>query len=215
MALHINLYHEIQSQARARRRDPLKLAMLGMLAIGLGFVAYYFVCMGSLHSVNNRLAAVEGEWKKIEPRAKEAKKTEDELTTNIKTSETLVKQIENRFYWAPIFEGILQLVPRDAQIIKLAGELGGDGKPSAIIVTGVAGSGVPRKVAEDLRTALDDKLSEKFKSVTSSFRSLEDSEEAVMINGQRFQTANFTMEFHITTTEPAAQAAAPARKPKS
>src|SRR5437764_709992 len=107
MALHINLHHEIQSQERARRRDPLKLSMFAALVIALAFVAYYFVRIGSVRSVSSRLAAVQADWNRIEPRAKEAKKLEEEFTAEIKTSETLVKQIENRFYWAPIFEQIL------------------------------------------------------------------------------------------------------------
>lgn len=214
MALHINLHHEIQTQARARRRDPLKLSMLAAALIGLAFVAYYFVRLNAVRTVTSRLSTVEAEWNRIEPRAKDAKKLEEELTAEIKTSEALVKRIESRFYWAPIFEQILQVVPREVQITKLAGEIGSDGKASAIVISGVSASGVPRKVAEDLRTALDDKLSTKFKRVTSSFRSLEDSEESVVLNGRQLQTASFTMEFQLTTVDPA-QTAPPARKPKS
>lgn len=214
MALHINLHHEIQRQHRARRRDPFKLAMLALILIGSAFVGYYFVRLGNVRTVNNRLAAVEADWKRLEPRATAAKKLEEELTTEIKTSEALVKQIESRFYWAPVFEEILQVVPREAQITKLTGDIGTDGKGSTIVVSGISAAGVPRKVAEDLRTALEDKLSAKFKQVNSSFRSLEDSEEAVVLNGRPLHTATFTMEFQITTAEPA-QAAAPVRKPKS
>jgi hypothetical protein len=40
MALRLNLYHEIERQKQAERRDPLKLSMLGLAVIELLFALY-------------------------------------------------------------------------------------------------------------------------------------------------------------------------------
>ena len=219
MSLHINLYHEIQKQALARRRDPLKIAMIGLIVIGVGFAAFYFYQIGCAHSANVRAASLQADWMKIDPRAKTAKAREDELSTSIKVSETLVKQVESRFYWAPIFGQVLQVVPHEVQITRLSGDASSDPAKAAHIIniSGIASSATdapPRKVAEDLRTALDEKLSEKFKHVTSSFRSLEDSDENVTLDGKRCPTASFAMEFQITSAD-AEPTPAPVRKSKS
>lgn len=217
MALHINLYHEIQRQQLARKRDPLKLGMIAAAVIACGFVAFYFYRMQSVSAVRSRLAAVQADWTKLEPRAKEAKTAEDNLTAQIKTSETLAQRVDSRFYWAPVFEQLLKAVPREVQITKINGDLTLDsGKPIVINVVGVStGTTTPRKVAEDLRIALDAKLVEKFKHVTSSFRSLEDSDETVMLSGQPHPTANFSIEFQISTADAAPAPAPIVRKPKS
>ena len=214
MALHINLYHEIEKQKHARQRDPLKLGMIGLAVITLAFAGYYFYRLGSVHDVNVRLGALEQDWSKLEPKLKAAKTREEELNAMIKLSEALVKHIEGRFYWAPVFERVMQSVPREVQITRINGDLAADRtKPSIINLTGISSGDEPRKVAEDLRTALYDELSGKFKSVSSSFKSLEEGETPAALNGRRYPTANFAMEFQITTTEPE-PTPAPARKPK-
>ncbi len=203
MALHINLYHEIQKQELARRRDPLKLGMLGLLLVVIGFVAFYFYRMESVHLLNVRIATLETEWKKFEPKQKAAKTREDELTQNIKLSDLLTKRIESRFYWAPILDEVLQNVPREVQITKLAGDLAIEkGRPSVLLVSGISSSAAPRKVAEDLRTALDEKLAENFEKVNSRFNSLDDTEESVTLDGKPCPTATFAIEFQLHNSAP-------------
>lgn len=218
MALRINLYHEIQRQEVQRRRDPLRLGMYAMGAIALGFVLFYFYRLNSAREVNNRLGALRLEWAKLEPRAKLAKTHEDEITAQIKTRDALLARIENRIHWAPVIEDLVRTVPREVQVLRLGGELAVEpGKTDAISLTGLSGSAEPRKVAEELRKALEARLAGKFKNVSSSFKTLEDSEEAVMVGGRRMPVANFTLDFQLNPAAPAAPepAAAPARKPKS
>ena len=217
MPLHIDLLHEIQHQKLARRRDPLKLSILAMLLVGVGFVAFYLARLQQVSSVRTRLGAVQAEWDKLEPKARQAKTEEEELTASIKASETMVKRVDGRFYWAPIFDQVMQAVPREVQITRISGDVSNEAaKPKVLHVVGISSSASePRKVAEDLRTALDNKLSEKFKHVTSSFRSLEESEEVVTLDGKAIPTANFSMEFQITTAEAAPTPAPVGRKPKS
>lgn len=217
MALRINLYHEIQRQETQRRRDPLKLGFYAMGFIALGFVAYYFARLNSSHATDMQLGALRTEWAKLEPKAKAAKVREEELTTEIKTCDALVKRIEARSYWAPVLDGLVRSVPREVQVLKLAGELSIDaGKTDAISITGISSSPAPRTVAEALRKTLNEQLGEKFKHVTSSFKTLEDGEEAVMPDGRRSPVANFTLDFLLNPPGAAPAAVpAPARRPKS
>ncbi|MEA3187648.1 MAG: hypothetical protein QOD99_1478 [Chthoniobacter sp.] len=212
MALHINLYHEIQKQALVRRRDPLKLGMFGLLIIGVGLVAYYFVRVEQIASLNTRVATLEQEYKKYEPKQKAAKAREDELNENIKVSELLVKRIEGRFYWAPILGRILQNTPTAVQFTKLNGVLATEPfQPASLVMTGIAGSEVPRKTAEDLRTTLAEKIAPDFKKVEAGFSSLEDSDVNVTVAGQSRPVANFIIDIHLKKTEPA-PTPVPARK---
>ena len=60
MPLHVNLYHEVQRQELARRRDPLRLGMIGLLVIAIGFVVNYFVVLEGAHSVGVRYSSLAG-----------------------------------------------------------------------------------------------------------------------------------------------------------
>ena len=210
MALHINLYHEVQKQELARRRDPLKLGMLGLLIIGVGFVAYYFFRLERMHAINVRIAALEADWQRFDPKQKAARAREDELNADVKTYELLTKRIESRFYWAPLLQEVLENVPHEVQFTKVSGDLPLDGgKSSVLTVTGISSSEVPRKVAEDLRTALHEKLSESFKKVEAHFVSLDDSEETVLLDSKKAPTANFTIEFRLNNNVDPAPVPAP------
>lgn len=213
MALHINLYHEVQQQQRARQRDPLKLGILAMALIALAFAGYYVFRIGSVHEVTMRLAAAEEDWRKLEPKAKQAKTRENELNEAIRTSENLVKRVEERFYWAPVLAHIMANVPRGVQITKIHGELNADAaKGNYITITGLSSGNEPRTVAEDLRTALNDKFAASYQGVTASFKSLEDSEEPAVFNGRTVRTAHFTMDLHVIAAAPTP--APPVRTPK-
>src|SRR5256885_1408433 len=120
MALHINLYHEVQKQQLARRRDPLKLGMLGLLCIGVGFVIFYLYRMECVHEINSHVAALQAEWEKLDPKQKAAKEREEELNIAVKLNDMFVKRIDGRFYWAPVLAQILEKVPVDVQLTKFS-----------------------------------------------------------------------------------------------
>ena len=207
MALHLNLYHEVNKAKAIKRRDPLKLALYGLAAVVAGFVGYYVLELVKLHQINSQLTYVKGEFTKLEPLAKTAKKREEELNTQMKSGDLLVKKIENRFYWAPMLEQVMQVVPREVQVTHLAGDIAGEGqRHCAITLDGLSAGADARKVAEDLRTALAEKFSTSFKNVTSKFRSLEDGTEMVMLDGKQVPTAMFAISLELTT---GAVAAAP------
>ena len=211
MALHINLYHEVQKARQLKRRDPLKLSMYGLSAIAALFAIYYFVELGRMHVMSVELNRVQAQYNSLEPKAKAAKKREDEINLEIRKSDLMAKRIESRFYWAPMIEQISQAVPREVQITRLVGDLSGEGvRKCSLTLDGLSAGSDPRKVAEDLRTAIAEKLGSKYKSATSNFKSLEDGTEMVLLDGRQMPTASFAINVTLTTGEETAPA--PARK---
>ena len=207
MALHLNLYHEVNTAKAIKRRDPLKLSLYGLAAVIAGFASYYVIELVKLHTINTELSMVKSEFTKVEPLAKTAKKREEELNAQMKSGDLLVKKVENRFYWAPMLEQVMQVVPREVQVTRMAGDIAGDGlRRCSISLDGLSAGADARKVAEDLRTALAEKFSANFKNVTSKFRSLEDGTEMVMLDGKQVPTAIFAISLELTT---GAVAAAP------
>ena len=206
MALHLNLYHEVQKAKQLQRRDPLKLSIYGLSAMAAAFAGYYFIEFGRLHSINSDLAKVQSEFNEIEPLAKTAKLREEELSAEAKKGDAMTKRIENRFYWAPVLEQIANIVPHQVQIVRMAGDVSGDSvRKCAMTLDGLSAGVDPRKVAEDLRTALAEKLGASYKSVTSNFKSLEDGTELVMLDGKQMPTATFAINVQLSTgEEPAA-----------
>ena len=214
MALHLNLYHEALKAKAIQRRDPLKLSMYGLVTVIFAFASYYVIQLVKLHSINNSLATVKDEFAKLEPLAKAAKKREEELNAQTKSGDLIVKRIESRFYWAPMLEQIMQVVPREVQVTRLAGDIAGEGlRHCSISLDGLSAGTDARKVAEELRTAISEKFAGSYKNVTSKFRSLEDGTEMVMLDGKQVPTAMFAISVDLYAGAEATSAQ-PARKKK-
>lgn len=216
MPLHVNLYHEVQRQELARRRDPLRLGMLGLLVIAVGFVVNYFIVLGQAHVVGSQYAVLADEYSKLEPKAKAATARQDELNQQISASDTLMRNVDSRFYIAPVLDQILQSVPRSVQLTHVGAEVSADDKTrSSLDISGISSAVEPRKEAEALRTALVTKLGAKFKSANAVFKSLDDSDQVVILDGKRLPTANFTIQIQLVKTDAdAAPAPEPVRKPR-
>jgi len=215
MALHLNLYHEVQTQNLHRKRDPLKLGMLALLVVATGFVGYYFYRLQGSSVLNNQAARLQTDWLVLGPKQKQAEEREKELQVSAKLRDALVKRIEDRCLWGPILDMVSEGVPREVQLRSL--EATRSVTPDRIrmvtfIVSGIAGGAEPRRSAEDFRVAFLRKLSEKFKSVTTvpkdGFRSLDDKEDKVVLDGQSYPTAAFVVSY-----EAALDAAVPASTP--
>ena len=214
MALRLNLFHEIARQKQAQRRDPLKLSIYGLSAVAALFAGYYVWQLGLASSVSREYARTKTEFDTLEPQARAAKKREEELATTLTTSQTLVRRIEGRFYWGPVLEQITQLVPREVQITRLAGDVQGDNvKKCTFVLDGVAAGSDPRKVAEDLRTAIADQFSKTYKGVSSNFRSLDDGVETARLDGKQWPTATFAISVQLSTGEE--EVALAVRKPQT
>lgn len=206
MSLRLNLYHEVIRAKERKRRDPLKLTLYGLAAVVAGFAGYYMLQAVKLHSLNSELATVKTEFDNLEPQARTAKVREDELQTQLKAGTLLVKKVENRFYWAPVLEQVMQVVPREVQVTRLAGEITGEGtRRCALTIDGLSAGADARNVAETLRTAIADKISPQYKNVSSKFRTLEDGTEMAMLDGQQVPTATFAInvEFYSGEERPA------------
>jgi len=214
MALHLNLYHEVLKAKALKRRDPLKLSMYGLAAVIACFAGYYVLELVKLHSINSELTRVKVEFDKLEPLAKTARKREEDLQSQMKAGNLLVKRVENRFYWAPLLEQVMQVVPREVQLTRLSGDLTGDGlRRCSLSIDGLSAGTDPRKVAEDLRTAFTEKFSTKYKNVSSKFRTLEDGTEMISLDGKQVPTATFAITVDLYSGEELI-AAQPARKKK-
>ncbi len=213
MALRLNLYHEVLKAKALKRRDPLKLSIYGLSVIAALCASWYLVQLMRMYGLNDELANVKAEFDKIEPAAKAAKKREEDMSGNSLASSYLEKRIEGRFYWAPILSDIMQVVPREVQITRMAGDVSGEGLRRCLItIDGLSAGTDPRRVAEDLRTAIAERFAANYKNVTSTFKTLEDGTELVMLDGKQLSTATFAINIQLNTGEE--KPIAPLRKKK-
>ena len=122
----------------------------------------------------------------------------------------MVKRIEGRFYWAPLLEQIVPLVPTEVQITKLQGDVTGDSlKKCLMTIDGISAGSDPRKVAEELRQSISESLGKRYKNVVTSFRQLEDGTERVNLDGKTWPTATFAINVQLQAGEEAAATPAP------
>jgi hypothetical protein len=213
MALRLNLYHEVHKARALKRRDPLKISIYSISAIAALFASWYFVQVVRMHALNDQYMKIKAEFEKVEPMAKAAKKKEDELAQKAATSVLIGKRIESRFYWAPLLAELTQVVPREVQITRLGGEVTGDGARHCLLtIDGLSAGGDPRHVAEDLRTAIAERLAPHYKSVTSTFKTLEDGSEMVMLDGRQVGTATFAIVVQVVTADE--KSSTPSRRKK-
>ncbi len=202
MALQINLYHEIEKARQMQRRDPLKLSMYGLGAIAALFALYYFIELGRNHVLQQELTAAQAKFAAVEPKSKAAKLVEADLNEEIRKSTTIEQRIERRFYWAPVLEQLAQTVPREIQITRVIGDVTGDkARKCSLTIDGVSAGDDPRRTAEELRTAIAEQFGPAFHSVTSTFKSLDDGTELVLLDGKQTPTAAFAINVSLTTGE--------------
>lgn len=215
MALHLNLYHEVETQKAIQRRDPLKLSMFGLAAVALCFAGYYAKQLNGQRVLSNELSALQADFSAIESKAQVAVKRQAELAASTKAGEMLSKRIEDRFFWAPVLEALTEVVPHEVQVTKLSGDVSGDGfRRCSMVIEGLAVGAEPRQTAEDLRKAVAQKFTAaSYKKVTSEFKTLEDSREPVMAEGKPVPTASFAINVQIQSgDEPTPADAAPKRE---
>jgi len=74
MALHLNLLHEEIFEQRQRQRDPLKIGMMVLGAVGALMLVYYLWNAYKVLEIRNRLSQTEHDWSKVEPKVTAAQK---------------------------------------------------------------------------------------------------------------------------------------------
>jgi Tfp pilus assembly protein PilN len=203
MPLRLNLYHEIERNRSASRRDPLKISLYVIGGIAASFAVWYLWEFAKLTRLGHELAKTKVEFAQLDPKAKEAKKKEEDLSRTFKTSEKLIAKLEGRFYWAPVLERLMTLVPREVQITKFSGDTQGESyKKCQFTIDGLSAGTDPRKVAEELRQSLAETFAKDYKTVEAKFRTLEDGTETAMLDGQLQPTASFAINVQFHSGEP-------------
>jgi Tfp pilus assembly protein PilN len=202
MALHINLYHEVEKQKAIDRRDPLKLGLIGLAGIALCFAGYFLYQVSVQSGLKSDLSRLQGESARLQAKADIARAKEEELSGTIKVSDTLVNRIEGRFYWAPVLEALTQIVPREVQLTRVAGEVTGDQlKRCTLTIDGIAAGAEPRTTAEELRKSFSETFGAGYKNVSSAFKVLEDGKENATLDGQSLPTALFSISVQLQIGE--------------
>jgi hypothetical protein len=203
MALHLNLLHEEILQQRQRQRDPLKIGMMVLGALGALMLVYYLWNAYKVLEIRNRLGQVQHDWAKVEPKVTAAQKRSAELNSIISTTKVLDGMIDNRFFWAPFLEKLSRCVALNAQLTTIDGSVLDDGRIS-IVIEGLAAGREPRAAAEELRQLLLEQLGQSYGEVKVEFRTLEDLDTIVNIGGSNMAMARFGLNatFATATTKP-------------
>jgi len=218
MALHLNLLHEEILEQRQRQRDPLKIGMMVLGALGALMVVYYLWNAYKVLAIRNQLGQTQHDWAKVEPKVTGAQKRSAELNGIISTTKVLDGMIDSRFYWAPVLEKLSRCVALNAQLTNIDGTVLEDGK-TTLTADGLAAGREPRAAAEELRQLLAEQLGQSYKDVKVEFRALEDLDTIVKIGGSSQAMARFSIYATFSTQEakatPAPGSRTKVREPKS
>jgi hypothetical protein len=211
MALHLNLLHEEFQELRQRQRDPLKIGMMVLGALGTLMFLYYMWNAYQTLGIRNRLNAVQSDWSKVEPKVTSAQKRSAELNSIIGTTKVLDGMIESRFYWAPFLEKLSRCVALNAQVTSVDGTVLEDSRGVNIMIEGLAAGREPRAAAEELRQLLLEQLGQSYHDVKVEFKTLEDLDTLVKIGGANMAMARFSVSasFNPSATAKAASTKTP------
>ena len=198
MALHLNLLHEEISEQRQRQRDPLKIGMMVLGALGALMLAFYMWKAYQTLEIRNRLSQAQHEWSKVEPKVTAAQKRSAELNSIISTTKVLDGIIDNRFFWAPFLEKLSRCVALNAQLTSIDGTVQEDSKVT-VNIEGLAAGREPRAAAEELRQLLLEQLGQSYGEVKVEFKSLEDLDTIVNIGGSNLNMARFGLSVALQT----------------
>lgn len=215
MALQLNLFHEEISEERQRKRDPLKLGMMALIAFGLLLFLYYGWNAYGTMQIKSQLTAAQAEWEKVEPKVTAAQKRATELARIIDSTKVLDQMIEDRFYWAPFLATISKCVAPNIQVASLSGNASDTDRTIKVSLEGLAAAREPRAAAEDLRQLLTEQLEKSYQNVEVTFKNLEDLDTVVNLAGVPTPSARFVLNVNLSSkavTEPKTVAEAP-KKP--
>ena len=213
MALHLNLNHELERVRAERRRDPLKLTMIGLIVVAGLFAVQYFWTMTKSALVTRERDKLRNEFNSKDPMAKAAVIEEADLQKKMGNSERFQARIEGRFYWAPLVQLVIENVPGNIHITRLSGDVNAD-DPSKVQfkIEGLVAAAEARTTAEEFRQRFTQVLEKRYSNVNATFRHLEDGTETVAIEGKPMPTASFAINVQMQHREPSAVAAVP-KKP--
>jgi hypothetical protein len=199
MALHLNLYHEITQQKVSRRRDPLKLGVYGLVLIAVCLAGYYFFCLTSVRLSREELKRLGANWEELSSQEKVAGEREKELLEKRGVVESLRNNINTRFLWSSFLQDFGESVPRNVQITRMVADVTADNQ-LIVSIEGIAAGIQPRSEAESFRVAIEKVFGERYSQADSTFRSLEDVTDQVMLDGKQMETASFSIRLAVDAT---------------
>lgn len=211
MALHLNLLHEEMTQQRQRQRDPLKIGTMALGAIGALMLLFYFLKAYQTLEIKNRLAAIQRDWAKVEPRVTAAQKRSAELTATTGTTRVLDAILEGRFFWAPLLQELSRCVAPNAQLTSISGAASDDNNLISLTMEGIGAGREPRAAAEELRQLLSEQLSRSYTEVKVEFKTLEDLDTLVNVAGANMAMARYVISVTFSPQKPDAPKPAAAR----
>jgi hypothetical protein len=214
MALHLNLLHEEIREQRLRQRDPLKIGMMVLGALGALMFLYYMWNAYQTLGIRNRLNAIQSDWSKVEPKVTSAQKRSAELNSIIGTTKVLDGMIDSRFFWAPFLEKLSRCVALNAQVTSIDGTVLDDNKGVSVMIEGLAAGREPRAAAEELRQLLLEQLGQSYRDVKVEFKTLEDLDTLVKIGGANMAMARFGLSATFNPSATATAAAPPVKTPR-
>ena len=216
MPLNLNLLHEEILQQRQRQRDPLKIGIMVLIALGGILFLYYMFSAYRMLEIKTKLNAVNRDWAKVEPKVTAAQKRATELNDIIKTTKVLHDFVENRFFWGPLLQKVARCVAPNTQLTNIEGSVLDDSKGVTVSIEGTAAGREPRAAAEDLRQMLVEQLSQSYKDVKIEFKTLEDLDTIVNVGGTNMAMAHYILSvtFDPYTNGKSATAATPDRASK-
>jgi len=209
MALQLNLLHEEFTEERQRKRDPLKLGIMGLIGIGAIFFVYYGWNAYETIQIKSQLNAAEAEWQKVEPTVTAAQKRAAELRQIIDSTKVLDSAINQRFYWAPFLATVSHCVAPNIQVTSLDASIVETDHSLTVSLEGLAAAREPRAAAEELRQLLSEQLEKSYTDVKVNFKNLEDLDTLVNLSGVPTASARFVLNLTFSP-----KPAAPAQKPE-
>ena len=214
MALHLNLLHEEIREQRQRQRDPLKIGMMVLGALGALMFLYYMGNAYQTLGIRSRLSAVQNNWSKVEPKVTAAQKRSAELNSIISTTKVLDGIIDSRFFWAPFLEKLSRCVALNAQLTSVDGTVFEDNKGVSVVIEGLAAGREPRAAAEELRQLLLEQLGQSYHDVKVEFKTLEDLDTLAKIGGANMTMARFALSATFNPSATAKVASPLTRTPR-
>jgi hypothetical protein len=209
MALQLNLLHEEFTQERQRKRDPLKLGIMALSAVGALFILYYgWNAYETIH-IRSQLNAAQSDWEKVEPKVTAAQKRATELRRIIDSTMVLDRLIDDRFYWAPFLAIVSHCVAPNIQITSLDGGLVETDHTVSVSIEGLAAAREPRAAAEEFRQLLSEQFEKSYSDVKVSFKNLEDLDTLINLAGIPTASARFVL---VITCDP--KLVDPTKKPE-
>jgi len=194
MALHLNLLHEEFTEKRQRKRDPLKLGIKALIAIGALLFLYYGWNAYQTIQINSQLSTVRSEWQKVEPKVTAAQKRATELHQIIDSTKVLDGLIDGRYYWAPLLALVSHCVAPNIQLTSFDGAIVETDHTISVTLEGIAAAREPRAAAEEFRQLLNEQLEKKkYGEVKVNFKNLEDLDTMISLSGIPTASARFIL----------------------